>query len=628
MTTKRLLALLVAVLMLVALFSACANDSGNDDANQPGDSGNTGDTGDTGDTGNTEDTDDNPSETEPLTLTYMGCETHQWSYTLEEAISKGFESWNYYNDKMLEEHNLVVEVETVDNESYKTTLSGLLAANTLYDCFLVEGDYMAADTMVNAINAGFFANINDILPYSDGTFSGLVADGGDMQYIKAWSTAPDGEWYYVKCADGNGTSFNFDHDDIDYLNNWPVHTWYNLNIRQDWLNKCGLSMPTTIEEFKEALIQFQEQDVNGNGAADERAFIGLGMNSVFSDGVAQWFGLPRGNFAMSAVDGSLENAVEGEGYIDFVEYCAELYSANVALLNEGGRWNYGANTAGNYCAAQCIYPDSLLTVSTGDPDCDYEPLPIIQAVEGIAPRMMGQSVTTANSGMAFSTTCDYEAAAAYLDWLNGETFFILLTYGMEGKTWDYTEDGTSIVKYKVGEDLTTEEEESYGDMWHYAPWAAFPQIQAGFAWDFVQEEYSSVQEALDNGEPYTRSLITIDEWKEQYADYNWTDMSPLNRFLIQMNEFGTDNIEFNLNVNFTTLASNEESEVISMYGTDLTTYLDEMTTNYIVGGKSTDTYEEDLQYAYDNLGMQEYMDAIQGQIDRYLVAMGRDAILG
>ena len=29
MTTKRLLALLVAVLMLVALFSACANDSGN-----------------------------------------------------------------------------------------------------------------------------------------------------------------------------------------------------------------------------------------------------------------------------------------------------------------------------------------------------------------------------------------------------------------------------------------------------------------------------------------------------------------------------------------------------------------------------------------------------------------------
>ena len=241
--------------------------------------------------------------------------------------------------------------------------------------------------------------------------------------------------------------------------------------------------------------------------------------------------------------------------------------------------------------------------------------------------MMGQSVTTANSALAFDTNCDYKAAAAYLDWLNSKTFFILLGYGMEGYTWDYAEDG-SIVKYKVGVDITQEEKENYGDMWHYAPWAAFPQIQAGFAWDFVQAEYTSVQEALDNGEPYTRNLITIDEWKEQFKDYNWTDMSPLNRFLVQMNDYGTDNMILNLNVNFTTLASNEEADVISMYKSDLTTYLDEMTTNYIVGTKSTDTYEADLQYAYDHLGMQEYCDAVQSQIDRYLVAMGRDAILG
>ena len=105
-------------------------------------------------------------------------------------------------------------------------------------------------------------------------------------------------------------------------------------------------------------------------------------------------------------------------------------------------------------------------------------------------------------------------------------------------------------------------------------------------------------------------------------------MSPLNRFLVQMNDYGTDNMILNLNVNFTTLASNEEADVISMYKSDLTTYLDEMTTNYIVGTKSTGTYEADLQYAYDHLGMQEYCDAIQSQIDRYLVAMGRDAILG
>ncbi len=126
--------------------------------------------------------------------------------------------------------------------------------------------------------------------------------------------------------------------------------------------------------------------------------------------------------------------------------------------------------------------------------------------------------------------------------------------------------------------------------------------------------------------PYTKDALTIDEWKVQYADYNFTDISPLNRLLNNMNEYGTENIEFNLNINFTPLATNEESDIISMYKSDLTTYLTEMTTNYITGAKSTDTYEQDLQYAYDSLGMQEYMNAIQGQVNRFLVAMGRDAI--
>ncbi len=621
MTTKRLFALLVAVLMLVTLFSACADDSGNDDANQPADSGNASDAGSTGGSGN-----DEPTESEPYRLTYMGCETHQWTHTLDEAEAAGFESLANYNELMLEKQNLVVEPEVIDNESYKTTLSGYLAANALLDAFLIEGSYMDADVMVNSVNSGRFANINDILPYSDGNFANLVSDDGEARYVKAWSTAPDGEWYYVKNADGGATALNLDNDEVDYINDWPIGTFYVLNIRQDWLDKCGLSMPITIEEFKEALIQFQEQDANGNGAKDERAFLGFGTSDVFVDGLAAWFGLPRANFAMSPVDGALENAVEGEGYIDFVNYANELYTAQVALLSEGGRWKYGANAAGNYCAAQCMYPDRMMTVSTGDPNSEYEPLPIIQAVEGIKPRILGQSSNAANSALAFNVDANYEAAAAYLDWLYSEDFYIATNYGIEGKAWEYDEEGNPV-SYRVGTDLTQEEMDSYGSMWNYAPWALFPQIGSAFLFAHNRAVYDSVQEALDAGEPYRTDSLTIDEWKEVNAQYNWTDISPLNRLLVNINEYGEDNILFNLNINMTPLATNEESEAISMYKTDLTTYLDEMTTSYITGAKSTDTYEEDLQYAYDNLGMQEYMDAIQGQIDRYLVAMGRDAIL-
>ena len=90
---KRVLATLLALLMLLALFSACSTkpeDTG---------SGNTVDTTDdkkddvqTND--KTEDkTDDetpsgDPVEVEPLQLEYMGRESHQWTYTLEEAAQK------------------------------------------------------------------------------------------------------------------------------------------------------------------------------------------------------------------------------------------------------------------------------------------------------------------------------------------------------------------------------------------------------------------------------------------------------------------------------------------------------------------------------------------------------------
>ncbi len=634
MTAKRLLALLIAVFMLVALFSACSTDEGGttdegSDAQTPGDS-NTGDEA-TGDEGTGDEGTDDPAETDPLTLTYMGQESHNWTYTYEEAEAEGFETIAYYNDKMLEEHNLVVELDIIDNEAYKTTLSGYLASSTLDDAFLTNNStLMDNEVMVNSINNGLFADINDIAEFSDGTFSSMIADGGDFQYLKAWNTAPDGGWYYLGCADGNGTSLNLDHDDVDYIFNWPMHTWYNLNIRYDWLEKCGLSMPTTIDEFTEALIQFQEQDANGNGAADERAFLGIGMSTeqVFSHTTAGWFGLPRANFAMNAATGEIENAVDfGDQYIAFVEFTKNLYDNQVALVGEGGAWAYGANVAGNYCAAQVMYPDQLLTTQTGDEAAQYEPMPIIQAIEGVTPRMQGQSVQTANNGLAFRADVDMEAAAAYLDWLSGETFYMLLTYGIEGKAYDINDDGT-VYQYKVGVDITQEEDYSVGDMWHYAPWAMFPQFQVGFAWDPIQAEYTSIQDALDAGEPYTWKNLTIDEWKEQYANYNWRDMSPLNRFYTYLNDFGTDNIQFDLNIDFTTLSTDEETQIISMYETELTTYLSEMTTNYITGNASLDTYEEDLQFAYDNLGMQEYTDAKQARVDRFLVAMGREPILG
>jgi putative aldouronate transport system substrate-binding protein len=49
-------------------------------------------------------------------------------------------------------------------------------------------------------------------------------------------------------------------------------TFTGIAIRGDWLDKLGLKMPTTIDEWHTVLKAFKEKDPNGNGKADELPF--------------------------------------------------------------------------------------------------------------------------------------------------------------------------------------------------------------------------------------------------------------------------------------------------------------------------------------------------------------------
>lgn len=637
---KKFLALLLALLLLLALFSSCATEP--DDAPE----GNTADVDSAGDndadTGNeaenqTDDEDtsneDAPVEVDPLQLEYMGRESHQWTYTYEEAKQQNFETLAYYEELLLDKHNLVVTISPIDNEAYQTTLSGYLAANTLPDTFISQS-MMEDALLVNTMLDGRFADIDDIVACSpDGTFASLIADGGKMSYLKAWSTAPDNHWYMVKNTDNGAVGLDMDNDEIDYLVEFGMSNWYDVCIRRDWLDKLSLEMPTTVDEFKEALIAFQTNDVNENGAADERAFLGFGINNegngigtVFSNGVAGWFGLHRDNFVMDTQDGRVVSAIEDPGYVAYVTYANELYSNKVALIGEGMAYQHAVNAAGNYCSAHPQYPNTMMTVSTGDPDSEYEPMPIIQAIEGVKPHLLGQATVSSARAISFSPDCDYNAAAEWLNWIFSEDLFMLWQYGIEGMAWEWNDDGT-IFRYRVGEELTEEEEERYGDMWCYAPWCLFPQFNTAI-YDVTAATYTSIDEALEAGEPYRSGMTTFEEWKQQNSIYNWREISPQERLMNMMNEFGTDNILYDITVNFETLATEDEAKILDTYKSDLILYLNELTTSHITGQKSTDTLEEDLQYAYDNLGMQEYTDVIQARIDRYLVTLGREPILG
>ncbi len=76
----------------------------------------------------------------------------------------------------------------------------------------------------------------------------------------------------------------------------------------------------------------------------------------------------------------------------------------VALIGEGMAYQHAVNAAGNYCSAHPQYPNTMMTVSTGDPDSEYEPMPIIQAIEGVKPHLLGQATVSSARAISFSPT--------------------------------------------------------------------------------------------------------------------------------------------------------------------------------------------------------------------------------
>ncbi|MGN0178325.1 MAG: extracellular solute-binding protein [Monoglobaceae bacterium] len=73
-----------------------------------------------------------------------------------------------------------------------------------------------------------------------------------------------------------------------YLKIMQNELGYRMWIYEPWLEKLGLEMPKTLDEFYNVLKAFKEQDPNGNGIADEIPLLGAtnGGESWFKDFIA------------------------------------------------------------------------------------------------------------------------------------------------------------------------------------------------------------------------------------------------------------------------------------------------------------------------------------------------------
>jgi len=191
-------------------------------------------------------------------------------------------------------------------------------------------------------------DLPDILRPVGGVEETLIDQGGALalddlllEYAPhVWERIPDEAWDIVRTASPDGK--------IYYIPKVYLIPERAALIRQDWIDAVGHDMPETIEDYKELLIAFRDEDPNGNGEADElptsgREY-GMWMDHLFAMfGVAMWEGVPEWDI----YDGEINYAGTSENMRAAIAYIRELYEEklldNETFLNKGDVWTAKIN---------------------------------------------------------------------------------------------------------------------------------------------------------------------------------------------------------------------------------------------------------------------------------------------
>ena len=214
-------------------------------------------------------------------------------------------------------------------------------------------------------------------------------------------------------------------------------------MRKDWLDKLGMEVPTTLEEYYEVLKAFRDKDPDGNGQNDT-----LPMGMILSDtrtyeNIFYAYGL-AGNNRFMYKDGKMTHTFLEEGYLEAAAYLNKLYHekliepdfitiANMAEFEK--LWN-GQMGAFNFDIAGCT--QNWLSRYVEDPAPEF----VYTALAGPD----GKAGTVANRKdigpwACISSKCkNPEAAMKLLDYICSEEGNTLTFMGIEGRHFEMQGD--------------------------------------------------------------------------------------------------------------------------------------------------------------------------------------------
>ena len=162
-------------------------------------------------------------------------------------------SQNYAAQYISERTGINFEWLVTPADQYKEKLNLMMASGEKMDLIVPGNNASARITKVEEFkyaSQGMLTPLNDYINYSSKNVKALYES--DPGYYEAMTT-PDGNIYSfqgIRTEERPGT--------------YHGTASYKMWINKSWLDRLGLEMPATTEEFYHVLKAFKEQDANGN----------------------------------------------------------------------------------------------------------------------------------------------------------------------------------------------------------------------------------------------------------------------------------------------------------------------------------------------------------------------------
>ena len=573
---KKLIAILLAMLMVITIFAGCAETTTDESSSTDKES-----SVPAKDDEKEEESDTEEPSAEVADITIFIAENGNvdYPYSFESPAQAKI------HELALNEYGLNLSYETAISTEFETILNTRFASGeNLPDVVSHRYD----DIKLNEVyNNGVIISIDD---YEHPNFDEFLEE---VPYLRIANGSADGKLLRF-CE----VFFN-----VSHITN-------GLNVRKDWLTELGMELPTTTEELREAVQAFQDNDMNGDGAPNEQlAFTDWKtMNYV----LATAFGVQKMTDAKNSWcytdDGKVYNSMVTDEAKAYCEYIASLYSQGLIWENFLNYTNddYSAFKLANRYAGSCgrNWDGVLLPTEMNGYGLTCENTPIIPITDGTREPASVITNYAGSGGIMFTRDCDApDRCVAFWDYF----------YTVEGHQLRYYGEVAPGGDYYVKDDSA------------HTALGLEPEVRNMIPTDKYNEESATMPDlrsSLGINQPMFPSAsisgpgIVVAEYYLTFTPEICGDSARL-EYMVPIYEWHLENGTYELSM----IAANEEQAKVISDHADLFAYMDEQIKAFQSCVRDMSEWD-DFVATCESMGLAEVTAVQQVRYDGYLAAMG------